>query len=406
MAFRLLLAFALFVGGARSTAAQDIERDHRRSCESGEVRACTILGLIYETGAAGERDLARALALYQRACDFGVSAGCTRLALAQGARPDSSRENGFVRVGHIADSDTGGPIGDAVVEVPALGLRVLADEAGRVDLGRLPRGSHRVTAGRLGYSRVEGTLPSPWDTDFLMLLDRSEPNAEATLGSVFGRVLEEGTGRALAYVDITLAGPPPVQTITTADGRFSLAGLEPGPVEVTFSLLGYAPRTTTIIVQAGETLDVRATLSTQAIELPAIEVSIGSGYLERTGFYRRSRLSMGVQFTRQDLVRMNAVVASDILLRAPGVSVVQGRDGARVVSGRAGGATGQGGCRLRAYLDGMAVHDFDFDSVRPDDLEAIEIYHGPSVPIEYSRLVDPDGVYPCGAILIWTRRDE
>jgi len=233
-----------------------------------------------------------------------------------------------------------------------------------------------------------------------MLLDRTEPDEEATLGSVFGRVLEEGTGRALAYVDITLGGPAPIQTLTTADGRFSLAGLEPGPVEVTFSLIGYAPRTTTIIIQAGETLDIRATMSTQAIELPAIEVSIGSGYLERTGFYRRSRLAMGVQLTRRDLVEMNAIVASDILLRAPGVSVVQGRDGARVVSSRMGSE-----CRLRAYVDGIAVHNFDFDTLRPDDLEAIEIYHGPSVPIEYSQLVDPDGVYPCGAILIWTRRD-
>lgn len=405
MALRVLLAFLLFAGGARSAAAQDIERENRRSCEAGEVRACTILGLIYETGAAGERDLDRAIALYQRACDFGVSAGCIRLALAQGAPPDSSREQGFLRVGHIADAETGGPIIDAVVEVPLLGLRVLADEAGRVDLGRLPRGRHRVIAGRLGYVRLEGELPSPSDEDFLMLLDRTQPDEEATLGSVFGRVTEEGTGRSLGYVDITLGGTPPVQAITTPDGRFSLAGLEPGPVEVTFSLIGYAPRTTTIIIQAGETLDIRATMSTQAVELPAIEVTIGSGYLERTGFYRRSRLAMGVQFTRRDLVEIDAIVASDILLRAPGVSVVHGRDGARAVASRLGGAPGQSECRLRAYLDGIVVHGFDLDTLRPDDLEAIEIYHGPSVPIEYSQLVDPDGVYPCGAILIWTRRD-
>ena len=405
MAPRVLLAFILFAGGARAVAAQDLERDNRRSCEAGEMRACTILGLIYETGAAGERDLERAIELYHRACDFGLPAGCTRLAFAQGAPPDSARGNGYIRVGHIADAETGEPIREAVVDVPLLNIRVLADEAGRVDLGRLPRGRHRVIAGRWGYGRLEGELPSPSDEDFLMLLDRTEPDENATLGSVFGRVTEEGTGRSLAYVDITLAGPPPVQTNTTPDGRFALVGLEPGPVEVTFSLIGYAPRATTIIIQAGETLDIRATMSTQAIELPAIEVTIGSGYLERTGFYRRSRLAMGVQFTRRDLAEIDAIVASDILLRAPGVSVVQGRDGARAVASRLGGTTGQSECRLRAYLDGIAVHDFDLDTLRPDDLEAIEIYHGPSVPIEYSQLVDPDGVNPCGAILIWTRRD-
>lgn len=402
---RVLLACLLFAGGAGSTAAQDLERDSRRSCESGELRACTILGLIYETGAAGERDLDRAIGLYQRACDFGLPAGCTRLALAQGAPGDSARDNGYIRVGHIADAETGEPIGDAVVDVPLLNIRVLADDAGRVDLGRLPRGRHRVIAGRLGYGRLEGELPSPSDEDFLMLLDRTAPDENATLGSVFGRVTDEGTGGALSYVDVTVGGTPPVQTITTPDGRFALAGLEPGLVELTFSLIGYAPRTTTIIVQPGETLDIRATMSTQAIELPAIEVSIGSAYLDRTGFYRRSRLAMGVQFTRQDFIDMDAIVVSDILFRAPGVSVVHDRDGAHAVASRLGGATGQAECRLRAYLDGIAVHDFDLDTLRPDDLEAIEIYHGPSVPIEYSQLVDPDGVYPCGAILIWTRRD-
>jgi hypothetical protein len=307
-------------------------------------------------------------------------------------------------VGYIADAETGAPIADAVVEVPRLGLRVLADEAGRVDLGALPRGRHRVTAERLGYERVEGELPVPWERDFLMLLERIVPTAEETTGAIFGRVLEEETGRELPYVDVTLDGESPIQLVTGPDGRFSVGGLEPGPVDVTFNLIGYAPRTTTLNVRAGETLEVRATLSTQVIELEPIEVVVGSGYLQRTGFYRRTRTSIGYQLTRSQIVEIDPLVMSEVLLRVPGVNVLHTRYGVVPISARLETALGQGDCRLRPYLDGMAMFEWDFDSLRPDDVEAIEVYHRASAPIEYSRLVDPDGHYPCGVILIWTTR--
>lgn len=395
-----LLAF-----GAPATHAQSVERTHQRACDNGEIADCVLLGLIYETGAgAREPDVARAIPLYQRACDVGLPAGCTRLALAQQTPPSTSREEGFVRVGYIADAETGEPIAEAVVEVPRLGLRVLTDEAGRVDLGSLPRGRHLVTAGRLGYERVEGELPVPWERDFLMLLGRVEPSEEDTHGAIYGRVVEDGTSRELAYVDITLAAESPVQLVTGPDGRFSLGGLEPGAVDITFALIGYEARTTTLQIRPGETLEVRATLSTQPIELEPIVVVVGSGYLQRTGFYRRTRNSIGYQLTRSQLDGIDPIIMSDVLLRVPGVNVMQTRRGAVPVTARLETALGQGDCRVRPYLDGMAMFEWDFDSVRPDDVEAIEVYHGASAPIEYQRLMDPDGHYPCGVILIWTTR--
>lgn len=386
-------------------SAQSVERTHERACDNGELRDCVLLGLIYETGTGDDApDVQRAIPLYQRACEFGIEAGCVRLALAQQAPPAGPRQEGFVRVGYIADAETGAPIAEAVVEVPRLGLRVLADEAGRVDLGALPRGRHRVTAGRLGYDRVEGDLPVPWERDFLMLLDRIEPTEADTHGAIYGRVVEEGTGRELPYVDVTLAGESPVQLVTGPDGRFSVAGLEPGTLDVTFTLIGYEPRTTTLQIRPGETLEVRASLSTQVIELEPIQVIVGSGYLQRTGFYRRTRTSVGYQLSRADLDEIDPVVMSEVLMRVPGVNVLQTRRGAVPVTARLETALGQGECRLRPYLDGMAMFEWDFDSVRPGDVEAIEVYHGAAAPIEYSRLMDPDGHYPCGVILIWTTR--
>jgi len=403
---RWLLACALLLAtGASALSAQSVERTLERACDNGELRDCVLLGLIYETGAGNDApDIESAVELYSRACQYGIEAGCIRLALAQQVPPPGSREEGFVRVGYLADAETGEPIADAVVEVPRLGLRVLADGAGRVDLGALPRGRHRVTAGKLGYERVEGELPVPWDRDFLMLLDRIVPSEEDTQGAIYGRVVEEGTGRELGYVDVTLGSEPPIQLVTGADGRFSLSGLEPGTVDVTFSLIGYAPRTTTLQIRPGETLEVRASLSTQVIELEPIQVVVGSGYLQRSGFYRRTRTSIGYQLSRGQLDEMHPIAMSDVLQRVPGVRVIQMGRGAVPVTARLETALGQGECRLRPYLDGMAMFEWNIDSLRPDDVEAIEVYHNPSTPIEYSRLMDPDGHYPCGVILIWTTR--
>ena len=405
MAPRLLLATLLLAAAATALSAQSVERTYQRSCDGGEVRSCTLLGLIYETGANGDDpDVERAIELYRQACDFGLPSGCTRLALAQQVPPAGPREGGFARVGHIADGETGAPIVDAVVEIPRLGLMLMADAAGRVEFGALPRGRHRVIAGRMGYDRVEGELPVPWDSDFLMLLDRTEPNAEDVLGGIFGRIVEDGTGTELAYVDVTIAADPPIQIVTGSDGRFNIGSLQPGTIEVTFSLIGYAPRTTTVVIEPGSTLELRASLSTQAIELEPIEVIVGSGYLQRSGFYQRSRHSIGTQFTRGDLDRIDPMIVSEVLMRVPGVAVLQTRRGVVPITTRAGSVLGQGDCRLRPYLDGIAMYDWNIDDVLMDDLEAVEVYHGPSAPPEYQGLVDPDGHYPCGVILLWTTR--
>jgi hypothetical protein len=406
MASRVLLVLAFLVAAPSAAAAQDMLRDTRRACESGETATCTVLGLIYETGAAGQRDLPRALELYQRVCDAGLAEGCTRVALAQTAAADTVRDNERMRWGYVADAATGAPIAEAVVEIPRLGLRVLADEAGRVALGPLPQGRHEVFAGRMGYMRLDGELPVPWETDFLMLLESNAADEESTLGRIVGRIVDEATGLGMPNVDITLVGNEPRSYVSGPDGRFAIPGLDPGAMELTFSHLGYETRTTSVAVAAGTVLEVRASLTTQPIELEPIEVRVGSRYLERSGYYRRSVVAIGTQYSRRDIVDMNVATMSQIIQRTPGVTtgVVRGRT--LVYSARAGTRLDEATCRVRLYLDGMAMHDWDLEFLRPDDLEAIEVYHGASTPIEYQHLRDPDGVYPCGVVLIWTRRND
>jgi hypothetical protein len=406
MASRVLLLLAFLVAAPSAAAAQDMLRETRRSCEGGEIASCTVLGLIYESGAAGTRDVPRALELYQRACDAGLAEGCTRVALVQTAPADTVRGDDRMRWGHVADAATGAPIAEAVVEIPRLGLRVLADEAGRVVLGPLPQGRYEVFAGRMGYMRLDGELPVPWDTDFLMLLESNAADEESTLGRIVGRIVDEATGQGMPNVDITLGGEEPRNYVSGPDGRFAIPGLDPGTMELTFAHIGYQSRTTSVDVAAGTVLEVRASLATQPIQLEPIEVRVGSRYLERSGYYRRSVVAIGTQYSRRDIVDMNVATMSQIIQRTPGVTtgVVRGRT--LVYSGRAGTRLDEATCRVRLYLDGVAMHDWDLEFLRPDDVEALEIYHGASTPIEYQHLRDPDGVYPCGVVLIWTRHND
>jgi hypothetical protein len=407
MRIRAFLSLALVAASPLALSGQNMLRDTERACERGELSSCTVLGLIYETGAAGARNLPRAIELYQRSCSSGLPEACTRLALAQAGPIDTASVAGIVRRGYIADAETGAPIGEAVIEVPRFGIRLVADEAGRVQVGPLPRGSYDITAGRFGYVRVDGVLPFPYETDFVLLMERAVFEETETLGRIVGRVVDEATGQGMPNVDVVLAGSEQQRVVTGPDGRFALAGLAPGRAEVAFSHLGYGTRTTSVLVEAGEVLEIRASLTMQPIELEPIEVRVGSQYLERSGFYRRSSLVMGTQFNRRDLDLIDPLGMSDIIQRVPGVTTVAERGRTRVIGTRSSNRLQQpDGCRLRLYLDGVAMHDWDLDFVRPGDLEAVEVYHGANTPVEYQHLIDPDGVYPCGVVLIWTRRNN
>ena len=116
---------------------------------------------------------------------------------------------GFLRSGQVADRETRTPLSGAIVELPELGIRVVSDELGRVDLGRLPTGRHRLTAERVGYGRINlGELPVPWNEDFLILLDCDPTYDPQAPGRIAGRVTEESRrNRGVSNVAVTVLSP-------------------------------------------------------------------------------------------------------------------------------------------------------------------------------------------------------
>lgn len=166
--------------------------------------------------------------------------------------------------------------------------------------------------------------------------------------------------------------------------------------------LGYAPRTATLIVQPGRTSEIATTMSTEPIELEAIQVTVRSSMLELNGFYRRAQRGFGAQLSRTDLDKINPIYVSDAVRRIPGVRLASSNplnpDEVTAVSRRASSFS-LGPCTLSVYIDGVRMSDPDLNQLSPDWLEAMEVYSGVGTPVEYGGPRNP-----CGVVLLWTQR--
>lgn len=427
----LLVAAAHVVTVPASVFAQDKDNFQRRCDEEGDVAACNILGLMYETGSGVGRDVHRAQELYQETCDAGETAGCTGLGLLleHGEGVPEDREGAaaryraacdagdqfgcdllaalehegpltgpqeFYKTGRVGDSNTAQMLAGALVDVPELGVRGLTDSEGRISLGRVEEGYYDVRAEALGYEVMRGTIIVPGYSEFVVLLNAMDWETPNAPGRIDGRVIDD-EGQGITDVDVSVAGQQGVRTLTNELGLFSLTRVHAGLAEVHFSRLGYASRETMLIVQPGGTARIDATMAADAVALAPIEVTVEerSAYLERNGFYRRQRKGFGQQLTVDDFVGQGQTVG-ELLRELRGVRVV--KDIYRrefVYSTR---ALPQGGCRFDSYVDGTKTRDGDVNWAHRDEIEGIEVYQGQDIPAEYSHVGN------CGVVLLWTIR--
>ena len=304
-----------------------------RACETGMMLSCINLAVSYERGEGVAQDVATAVNLYLRACESGLTLACDRIGVTYeppavvasasseiaSADTEVASADGVGRAGWVVDSETEEPLNEAIVDVLELGIRVITDSSGRVEFPNLPRGRHRLTIERVGYQRMEGDLDVPEDREFLLALDPTTLTDPDAPGRIVGRVLEGGREFGVSDVEITVLTSTRKSTLSDVQGRFNLTDLETGLVEVQFERLGYAPRTATVIVQPGKTVEIAASMSARPIDLDPITVVVRSRALEQNGFYRRARASWGSKLTRADLNEIDPIRISDVFRRLPGV---------------------------------------------------------------------------------------
>ena len=191
-------------------------------------------------------------------------------------------------------------------------------------------------------------------------------------GRLVGTVIDSASGVPVASAMARLS-PSHALEPTHDDGTFAFSGVAPGEYTLTVEMLGYASRTRTVRIGAGETTRVSVALRVSALPLDALIVT---GTLDaRAGSDVISAVSVvsGAELDR----RIDATVAAT-LRNEPGLAVSSlGPSTARPV------IRGLGGDRIVFLEDGLKPGDLSSTSsdhavaVEPITARRLEVVRGP-----------------------------
>jgi len=220
------------------------------------------------------------------------------------------------------------------------------------------------------------------------------------VSTVRGQVLEHETGTLLAGAAVSLAsGPGGTEgigtRITNSEGNFLFRRVPPGTYRVIVTLIGYRDLQDTLQVDLESDLELILPMSISPIQLEPLVVVTERRNLGIMGdFEGRRRSRSGTFFNREEIEARQPMLLTDLLRMVPGARVIPAYPYGYAVRLR-------GGCRPTLVVDGMQLMTEEgMDDILPTmDLEAVEVYHSASLPVEF-------GSNPCGAIVVWTRRGE
>jgi len=215
-----------------------------------------------------------------------------------------------------------------------------------------------------------------------------------------GRVVTK-SGAPVAGAHVQMASTTSV-AITGPDGRFSLDSVPVGTQSINVRKLGYNSMDQAVDVEAGPPVAVSVVMENFVTTLPAI-VTVGQRDkdLERVGFIRRRNQGFGIYREAADLPKTNRL--GDALATLPGLIIGHANTGfgtKNVIQG----SHGVGSC-VTFVVDGILWKDPDEtnsieDFVRPDEVEAIELYSATTAPLEFVTTIQSN----CQVLVIWTNR--
>lgn len=185
---------------------------------------------------------------------------------------------------------------------------------------------------------------------------------------------------------------------TDTAGFFRVSAEDAGDYRLIARRIGY-PATIShpLRLSPGDTLRVEFRIAAGAVLLDPVVVTgrRRAPPPDIRDFYARADQAIfGTFITRDEIERANAVRASDLLRRIPGMHVGPLQWGSATATMR--------GCTPTIIIDGVvANYERSIDNlVTPMDLEGIEVYRASSqVPAQYGGMR-----IRCGAIMLWTRR--
>jgi len=262
------------------------------------------------------------------------------------------------------------------------------------------------------------------------------PNSNGSAQTLTGHVLDEGTGDPIPGAYLELIGPDGearMSRLADDDGGFVFSNFLPGFYRIRGERLGYQETISSFVdLDVGESVELEFRMAAEAIVMDPITVVASPrpwyehmkapalwDYYERSEYLKT--IGRGRFLGPEELKNMSGMPVTLAVGTIPGMQAVTSEH-----SGSRFHLLGRRGCDALFFLNGMPVPlrpppsradtaDVDFvpgpaplemfidDFVNLSDVEAIEVYRGPSeLPGEFHGFA---GNANCGAVVVWTRRN-
>lgn len=189
---------------------------------------------------------------------------CATLVAVRDAHAQDLRRDGTqVAVGglidaRVIDAETGRPVPDAAVRLPALGRSVAAGIDGRVLLAGVPRGRHRIVVTAVGYApvSVDEVVVTEADSTVVAVALRlrpvTVPEIVVTAGGERLRHQRLGGGRRLER-EALVGGPQPAEDVFRAMSR--LPGVAASDFSARFGVRGGRPEEVSVRLDGVELVE-------------------------------------------------------------------------------------------------------------------------------------------------------
>lgn len=235
--------------------------------------------------------------------------------------------------------------------------------------------------------------------------------AQAPAPIVVSGAVRNAQGVAIPGAEVWIDGTDR-RVVSNDSGEYRLDAAASGRAKLMVRRVGFRPDSRRLTLSPGDRKSVLFTLDGLVDELEAVVVTAREGANGRMReFWARRMVGIGVFITRAEIERRHPPQTADLFRGVMGLRVIArggGGESTRLVSGRQSisaspraNSAASSGCMLQYYVDGlfMAPGTFTVDDISPSQIEAIEVFRGPSeVPARFRGRETG-----CGLVAIWTR---
>jgi hypothetical protein len=326
-----------------------------------------------------------------------------------------------VVIGFVRDPDTNGPAAGAKVEVVYTGTDIIGrklppssrsaivDSTGFYHICGLPadmEGKVQVFRGSI----ASGEVPIAIENNIAVrAFSVAATQTVAHVKNDSGKVIRVATGTARITGKVTDKLGKPLENarvmlqggakmaITKPNGEFTLDSLPSGTQALVVRRLGYGVTEQAVELSANTAARADVKMEDYVALAPVVVEAAKESGLAKVGYLNRKAMGMG-QFMDGNQINHQSLMFSDVMRMGRGLRVQPAGDGRTYVITD---SRSTNGC-VNYWLDGTpwtTMNPGDIDDVaKPNELVAVEIYHGGEAPPEYQK----PGESSCAAIVIWT----